>query len=335
MKTFIIAEAGVNHNGSLELAKQLVEAAAQAQADAVKFQTFQAKELVSVHAPKAEYQKQTTDASESQLEMIRKLELSREDHLALIEHCRKHQILFLSSAFDLSSLDLLEELQMPIYKIPSGEITNLPMLRRIAKTQKPVILSTGMSDLKEISEAVDTLRNHGASDITLLHCNTQYPTPFADVHLKAMELLQETFQVPVGYSDHTVGIEVPLAAVALGAKVIEKHFTLDKTMEGPDHKASIDPQELRMMITMIRNIEVAIGIKQKQVTSSERQNREIARKSLVANRIIQAGEVFTPENVTQKRPGNGLHCKYYDDIIGTPAKHTYEIDELIHADELE
>lgn len=334
MKTFIIAEAGVNHNGSLEIAKQLVEAAAQAQADAVKFQTFQAKKLVSVHAPKAEYQKQTTDAKESQLEMIRKLELSKEDHIALIEHCRKHHILFLSSAFDLSSLELLESLQMPIYKIPSGEITNLPMLKRIAQFQKPIILSTGMSEMDEIEEAMHTLRQSGAQDITLLHCNTQYPTPFEDVNLKAMELLRETFQVPVGYSDHTVGIEVPLAAVALGATVIEKHFTLDKTMEGPDHKASIDPQELKQMVSMIRHIEVSLGLKTKHVTASERQNREIARKSLVANQKIQAGELFTSENVTQKRPGNGLHCKYYDDIIGKPAKHTYEIDELIQLDEL-
>lgn len=332
-KTFIIAEAGVNHNGDLAMAKQLIEVAAAAGADAVKFQTFNADKLVSKHAPKAEYQKQTTDASQSQLDMIRKLALTKEDHYELLEHCKSHNIMFLSSAFDEESLDLLEELQLPLYKIPSGELNNIPFLRRIAQTKKPVILSTGMSELEEIQFAVETLRKHGTTDLTLLHCNTQYPTPYHDVHLQAMDLLQDTFHCAVGYSDHTLGIEVSLAAVARGASVIEKHFTLDKSLPGPDHQASIEPDELAQMVRMIHHIEQAVGQRQKTITESERKNRDIARKSLVAKKHISKGEVFTEDNLTAKRPGNGLNCRYYDDMIGKRAKHDYEIDDMICLDE--
>lgn len=335
MHTFIIAEAGVNHNGSLELAKKLIEEAANAKADAVKFQTFNAKKLVSVNAPKAEYQKQTTDSKESQLDMIAKLQLSEQDHYVLQEYAKEKGILFLSSAFDEESADFLEKLGMPIYKIPSGEITNLRLLKKIAGYHKDVILSCGMSTLDEIQRAYTTLMDHGAKSVSILHCNTQYPTPFQDVNLRSMDYLREHFDCQIGYSDHTLGIEIPLAAVAMGATIIEKHFTLDTTMEGPDHKASLDPAQLKAMVSGIRNIEQAIGIKKKEVSQSEAANRLIARKSLVAARNIAKGEVFTEENLTMKRPGNGIGCEHYDDLLGKVAKREYEADALIDFEEME
>lgn len=335
MGTFIIAEAGVNHNGSLELAKKLVDAASEAQCDAVKFQTFKANKLVSVNAQKAEYQKETTGDDESQLEMIRKLELSQEDHLALKAYCEEKGILFLSSAFDEESLAFLESIDMPLYKVPSGEITNLRLLKQIGSYHKRVIMSCGMSEMEEIKKAYDVLMESGAKEVDILHCNTQYPTPFEDVNLRVMKTLKDTFHTHIGYSDHTVGIEVPLAAVALGAEIIEKHFTLDKTMEGPDHRASLDPNELKAMVRGIRNIEKALGSSEKHVSASERANRDVARKSLVASCSIAEGEVFTESNLTMKRPGNGIDCSKYEELIGKKAKHTYVSDELIQNDEIE
>lgn len=335
MHTFIIAEAGVNHNGSLELAKKLIDAAAEAKADAVKFQTFKASKLVSVGAPKAEYQKETTDAGESQLDMIAKLQLSREDHYELVEYCKQKNIMFLSSAFDEDSLAFLEELGMPLYKIPSGEITNLPMLKQIGSYHKDVIMSCGMSTLEEVKRAYSTLMESGAKSVSILHCNTQYPTPFEDVNLLSMDYLQEHFDCVIGYSDHTLGIEIPLAAVARGAKIIEKHFTLDRAMEGPDHKASLIPSELKAMVEGIRHIEVALGEKKKVVSKSEEQNRLIARKSLVANVDIKAGEVFTKDNLTMKRPGTGIGAEHYEELLGKIAKFDYTADTLISFEEME
>ena len=335
MHTFIIAEAGVNHNGSLELAKKLIDAAAEAKADAVKFQTFKASKLVSVGAPKAEYQKETTDAGESQLEMIAKLQLSKEDHFELLDYCKQKDIMFLSSAFDEESLAFLEELGMPLYKIPSGEITNLPMLKQIGSYHKDVIMSCGMSTLEEVQRAYSTLIESGAKSVSILHCNTQYPTPYEDVNLLSMDYLSEHFDCPIGYSDHTLGIEIPLAAVARGAKIIEKHFTLDREMEGPDHKASLIPSELKAMVDGIRHIEVALGEKKKVVSKSEEQNRLIARKSLVANCDIKAGEVFSTENLTMKRPGTGIGAEFYDEFIGKVAKYDYKADTLIRFEEME
>ena len=329
-KVFIIAEAGVNHNGDLELAKELINKAAEAGVDAVKFQSFKADKLVSKDAPKAEYQiKNTGKEEENQYDMIKKLELSYEDHLELIEHCKKKNILFLSSAFDLESIDVLEELNIPLFKIPSGEIENVPYLRKIAKTGKPIILSTGMSTMEDIKFSLKTLKDNGAKEITILHCNTEYPTPMEDVNLLAMLDIKNKFNVKIGYSDHTLGIEVPIAAVALGAEVIEKHFTLDKTMEGPDHKASLEPQELKAMTTAIRNIEKALGNGVKELSKSEAKNRSIARKSIVSAKDIKKGDVLTEENITTKRPGTGLSPKLWDSVIGTIAKKDYKKDELI------
>lgn len=329
-KVFIIAEAGVNHNGDLELAKELINKAAEAGVDAVKFQSFKADKLVSKDAPKAEYQiKNTGKEEENQYDMIKKLELSYEDHLELIEHCKKKNILFLSSAFDLESIDVLEELNIPLFKIPSGEIENVPYLRKIAKTGKPIILSTGMSTMEDIEFALKTLKDNGAKEITILHCNTEYPTPMEDVNLLAMLDIKNKFNVKIGYSDHTLGIEVPIAAVALGAEVIEKHFTLDKTMEGPDHKASLEPQELKAMTIAIRNIEKALGNGVKELSKSEAKNRSIARKSIVSAKDIKKGDVLTEENITTKRPGTGLSPKLWDSVIGTIAKKDYKKDELI------
>lgn len=335
MHTFIIAEAGVNHNGSLELAKQLIDAAASAKADAVKFQTFKASKLVSVGAPKAEYQKETTDAKESQLEMIAKLQLSEADHYELLDYAKKKGILFLSSAFDEESLEFLEKLGMPLYKIPSGEITNLPLLKQVGSYHKDVILSCGMSTLEEIQDAYTTLLESGAKSVSILHCNTQYPTPYEDVNLRSMEYLAEHFDCPIGFSDHTLGIEIPLAAVARGAKIIEKHFTLDRSMEGPDHKASLVPNELAAMVSGIRHIEVALGEKNKVVTASEAQNRLIARKSLVASRAIRSGETFTKDNLTMKRPGTGIGPNHYEELLGCTAKFDYAADTLIRFEEME
>lgn len=329
MKTYIIAEAGVNHNGSFDLACRLVDAAKAAGADCVKFQTFRSENLVSRTAQKAAYQQETTGAEESQLDMIKKLELSYADFTRLKAYCDAVGIAFLSTPFDLESIAFLNELDMPFWKIPSGEVTNLPYLLALAKTKKPVVMSTGMCELSEVRAAVEVLQANGTPEIRLLHCNTEYPTPYEDVNLRAMDTLRRAFGVEVGYSDHTKGIEVPIAAVAMGAAVIEKHFTLDRTMEGPDHKASLEPQELAAMVSAIRNIERAVGSEAKTASPSERKNRAVARKSIVAKCPIKAGEVLTEENLTVKRPGSGISPMQWFDVLGTSARRDFEEDELI------
>lgn len=328
-KVFVIAEAGVNHNGSIDIAKKLIDEAVLAGVDAVKFQSFKAKNLVTKYADKAIYQQKNTENNESQFEMLKKLELSYSSHIELINYCNKKNIKFLSSAFDLESIDLLNKLNIDIFKIPSGEIENVPYLKRIAQTGKKVILSTGMCNLSDIEFALDILRKNGANDITVLHCNTEYPTQMEDVNLKAMNTIKEAFKVKVGYSDHTNGIEVPIAAVTLGATVIEKHFTLDRSMDGPDHKASLEPLQLKQMVLAIRNIEKALGDGIKRVTESEFKNKSIARKSIVANKEIKKGEVFTDDNLSIKRPGNGISPKMWDLVIGKKADKDYKEDELI------
>jgi len=330
-KTFIIAEAGVNHNGSIEIAKKLIDAAKDSGADAVKFQTFKAEKLVSKKAQKAEYQKQHTDAGESQYEMIKKLEMSFLDHTKLINYCNRVGIKFLSSPFDLEGIDLLNELGLDTFKIPSGEIVNLPYLRKLGKLNKTNILSTGMADLGEIEDALDILMNSGTEKgkIIVLHCNTEYPTPYQDVNLNAMLTIKKAFNVRVGYSDHTGGIEIPIAAVALGAEVIEKHFTLDRNMSGPDHKASLEPNELKLMVTAIRNIEKALGEGIKKPSQSERKNINIARKSILASCSIKEGEVFSKKNVCTKRPGYGISPMRWDEVIGKTAKRDFSEDDLI------
>lgn len=329
--TYIIAEAGVNHNGSIAMAKQLIDVASEAGVDAVKFQTFKANKLVSKSAQKADYQKQTTDAEESQHEMIRKLELDRAAHLELIAYCKAKNIEFLSTPFDHDSIELLHELGLATFKVPSGEITNLPYLRHIGSLNKQVILSTGMANLGEIEAAIQVLTQAGTlrMNISILHANTEYPTPMQDVNLKAMQTLGQAFNLAYGYSDHTNGIEVPIAAVALGASVIEKHFTLDRTLPGPDHKASLEPDELIAMVRAIRNIESALGSPIKQPSPSEAKNKAIARKSLVARTAIKQGDTFTESNLTVKRPGTGISPLRWDEIIGTPAQRDYQEDELI------
>lgn len=331
--TIIIAEAGVNHNGSLEFAKQLVREAANAGVDYIKFQTFHAEKCVSKYAEKAEYQKNNTGKpTESQLEMVKKLELSEDDHLQLIEFCNQLGVKFFSTAFDLESVDFLHSLNIGLWKIPSGEITNFPFLRKIASYNEPVIMSTGMCEVNEINDAIDLLVKSGLDreKIILLHCNTEYPTPFEDVNLKAMDALKAEFNLEVGYSDHTKGIEVSIAAVALGASVIEKHFTLDCNMEGPDHKASLEPDGLRSMVRAIRNIECAIsGDGKKHVSNSERKNISIARKSIVASRNIKKGELLTEENLTVKRPGDGISPMMWEQVIGTYATKDFTVDEKI------
>jgi len=329
MGVLVIAEAGVNHNGNVSLAKKMIDIAAQAGSDIVKFQTFNPKLVISKHAQKAEYQKQTTGKAESQLDMIKKYTLSDIEHHELVEHSKERKIQFLSTPFDIESIDFIAKLELPYWKIPSGEITNLPYLIEIGRTRKPILLSTGMSELHEINVAIEVLKKGGADDITLLHCNTQYPTPFEDVNLSALNTLRREFGFPVGYSDHTTGIEVAIAAVALGAVVIEKHFTLDRSMEGPDHRASIEPDELAAMIRAIRNVEVAIGDGVKRVTPSECGNLNIARKSIVAMRDIYAGEVFSEENITTKRPGNGISPMRWFELIGMQARRNFEEDEMI------
>ena len=330
--TLIIAEAGVNHNGSIETAEQLIETAAEAGADLVKFQTFSADRLVTGSASKADYQLETTSTSESQHEMIRKLELSREMHEELIAHCKKCGVGFFSTGFDPQSVNLLVELGLDRFKIPSGEITNLPYLRHIGQYGKPVILSTGMARLGEIEAALEVLEASGTprERVTVLHCNTEYPTPMADVNLKAMLAIRDALGVQVGYSDHTLGIEVPIAAVAMGATVIEKHFTLDRNLPGPDHRASLEPDELKAMVQAIRNIELALsGDGLKRPSPSESKNLEIARKSLVALVPIKAGDLFTEANLGVKRPGSGISPMRWDDFIGRPANRDYQADELI------
>jgi N,N'-diacetyllegionaminate synthase len=331
LKTTIIAEAGVNHNGDIDLARKLVDVAAEAGADRVKFQTFTADKLVTIHAKKADYQNQFANADESHHSMVRKLELTRDMHEVLIEHCKSREIQFFSTGFDQSSLDLLVKLGQDSFKIPSGEITNLPYLRHIGQYGKPVILSTGMSTLNEIEAALDILVRAGAprERITVLHCNTEYPTPMTDVNLSAMLTIRDTFGVKVGYSDHTLGIEVSIAAVALGATVIEKHFTLDRNLPGPDHKASLEPEELKAMVNSIRNIDKAMGDGVKHPSSSEAKNKVIARKSVVAACAILKGEVFSETNLTVKRPGTGLSPMCWDEILGCKAQRGFEVDELI------
>jgi len=331
MSVFIIAEAGVNHNGSIELAKKLIDVAVEAGVDAVKFQTFKTENLVSKNAQKAEYQKETTGSNESQFEMIKKLELDIDTHYELIDYCNSKNIMFLSTPFDLDSIDLLDRLELPIFKIPSGEITNLPYLRKIGALKKQVILSTGMADIGEIEDALDVLIETGTikEKITVLHANTMYPTPMEDVNLRAMVTIGNTFDIAYGYSDHTLGIEVDIASVALGATVIEKHFTLDKFMEGPDHKASLEPNELKEMVKAIRNTEVALGSKVKKPSKSEIPNIKIARKSIVASCAIKKGNIFTDKNLAIKRPSNGISPMRWDEIIGTIATKDYKMDEPI------
>lgn len=329
MNTLIIAEAGVNHNGDIGLANKMITVAADSGADYVKFQTSIPELTISKFAPKADYQKQTTGANESQVEMAKKLVLSFPAFIELKESCLKAGMNFLSTPFDLPSVDFLQSIDIPMWKIPSGEITNLTYLINIAKTGKPIILSTGMSMLEEIRVAINILKKNGSGDITVLHCNTEYPTPFEDANLRAMLTIKDELGVNVGYSDHTPGIEAAIAAVALGATVIEKHFTLDKNMEGPDHKASLEPDELAAMVKAIRNIEKAMGTGEKVPSPSESKNIAIARKSIVARRNIQKGELFSEENITVKRPGNGVSPMRWFEVLGTAAVRDFEEDELI------
>jgi len=328
-KTYIIAEAGVNHNGDIALAKEMIAAAKKAGVDAVKFQTFVSKNLVSQFAPKAQYQKQATNHEESQLQMLQKLELSFEHFRELSEYAKEIGIDFISTPFDLESIDFLTTLSMPFWKIPSGEVTNKPYLMKIEQTKLPIILSTGMCTIEEIAEALMIFQDYSRADITLLHCNTEYPTPFSDVNLRAMKTIANNFGIRVGYSDHTQGIEAAIAAVALGAQVIEKHFTLDRTMPGPDHKASLEPEELTAMVKAIRNIEAALGNGIKQPSPSEQKNIAIARKSIVAKCSIQKGEPFTEENITAKRPGDGVSPMRWFDMIGKTSNRDYLMDEKI------
>lgn len=328
-KTLIIAEAGVNHNGSLELALKMVDEVKKAGADIIKFQTAKPEKVISRYAEKAEYQKETTGAQESQLEMCKKIHLRFEDYIVIKKYCEEVGIEFLSTPFDLDSINFLENLGCTVWKIPSGEITNLPYLERIAKTGKPIILSTGMSTMEEVDAGMNTLRKNGAGEITLLHCTTQYPTPYEEVNLNAMDMLRQKFRCRVGYSDHTKGIEVPIAAVAQGASVIEKHFTLDKNMEGPDHKASLEPDELQEMVRAIRNIEQALGDGEKRPMPSEIANKVVARKSIIAARDIKKGEMLSEENLTTKRPGNGISPMRWYEVIGETAKRDFMEDELI------
>ncbi len=328
-RVFIIAEAGVNHNGDSEIAKKLVDAAALAGADAVKFQTFKAENLVCRNARKADYQMETTDQSESQFDMLKRLELTAQMHEQLIDYCKQKGILFLSTPFDVDSLHYLIQCGVEIIKIPSGEITNYPFLREAGRTGRRVILSSGMSTLGEVKSAVQVLKDNGSKKVTVLHCNTEYPTPYADVNLRAMLTIRDELGISVGYSDHTQGIEVPVAAAALGAVVIEKHFTLDRNMEGPDHKASLEPAELQAMVRAVRNVEAALGDGIKKPSESEKKNIGIARKSIVARCSIRAGEIFTEDNLTTKRPGSGISPMRWNDVVGKTAARDFAADDLI------
>ncbi len=329
MSIIIIAEAGVNHNGSLALAKKMALIAKEAGADIVKYQTAVPELVISQFAPKAEYQKDTTGAEENQLEMVKKIHFGFDEHRELKEYCDEIGIMYLSAPFDLASVDFLESIDMPMWKIPSGELTNLPMLEKIAKTKKKVILSTGMSTIEEIKLAVKILEDNGASEVITLHCNTEYPTPLADANILAMVDIKEKVGTKVGFSDHTLGLCAPLAAAALGAVVIEKHFTLDKTMEGPDHLASMNPEELHALVKEVRMCETALGDKTKKVTKSEEKNIAIARKSIVAKINIKKGEILTEDNITVKRPGNGISPMKWYDVLGTKASRDFIEDELI------
>jgi len=331
MKAFIIAEAGVNHNGSVETAKKLIDAAVEAGADAVKFQTFKTEQIASMTAPKAEYQIRTTGKRETQFRMLKKLELSEKAFHELFLYCKKKEIIFLSTPFDIESVSFLDKLGLGIFKIPSGEITNLPYLKRIGSLKKKIIMSTGMADTREIKDALRILTDCGTpkENITLLHCSTDYPTPMRDVNLLAMLTIRDAFKVKVGYSDHTPGIEVPVAAVALGASIIEKHFTLDKNMKGPDHSSSLEPSELKAMVNAIRNIEKALGNGVKKPSCSEMKNIQIVRKSIVASKDIKKGEVFGEENITVKRPAGGISPMEWDKVIGGKAVRDFQKDEII------
>lgn len=327
-KVLIIAEAGVNHNGNFKLAKELIDKAKKAGADIVKFQTVKLSSLVSKYAEMANYQKENIGRTETQKEMLEKLLLPFEDFTELYRYCKDVGIQFLSTPFDIESIHFLNDM-VPFWKIPSGEVTNYPYLVEIAKTGKPVVMSTGMCELSEIDNAIAVLKTNGTHEITLLHCNTQYPTPYKDVNLRAMETLRKRYSVKVGYSDHTQGIEVPIAAVALGANVIEKHFTLDRTLPGPDHKASLEPDELAAMVKAIRNIEAVLGNADKTVSDSERENIAIARKSIVAAKAIKKGELLNEKNITTKRPGTGLSPMLWNSVIGTKAIRDFQEDEEI------
>ncbi|MFM2225331.1 MAG: legionaminic acid synthase [Bacteroidota bacterium] len=329
--TIIIAEAGVNHNGDINLAKKLIEEAAKAGADMVKFQTFITEEVISKDAPKAQYQKNTTGNEESQFDMVKKLELSEAAHYELQAHCVAHNIQFLSTPFDLPSIDLLQRMKLEMVKIPSGEINNVPYLRHIAGKFKYYFLSTGMSDIKEIEFAVRLLSKNGVAthQITILHCNTEYPTQMEDVNLKAMKTIARHFKTNVGYSDHTIGWEVAVASVALGASVIEKHFTLDKNMAGPDHKASLEPNELKTLVDKIRSIEIALGSSEKLISDAALQNALVAKKSIVAKTDIKKDELFTEQNITVMRPGTGLSAMRWDSVIGKHAVKNFEKGDMI------
>jgi N,N'-diacetyllegionaminate synthase len=331
LRTRVIAEAGVNHNGDINLATEMIDVAAEAGADYVKFQTFSAETLSTKNAPSAEYQITNNQSSDTQFEMLKKLELSEDMHKLLIRRADDRGIKFLSTAFDIESINMLESFGQVIFKVPSGEITNLPYLRYLGKLQKQIILSTGMSNIEEISSALRILEDAGTSrnDITILHCTSAYPAPLIDVNLLAIVKLRELFNLPVGYSDHTLGLEVPIAAVALGAAVIEKHFTLDRNLPGPDHKASLNPHELKNMVRMIRNIEEAMGDGVKEIRPSETANRDIVRKSIVAKTMIREGEEFSSENLTTKRPGTGITPMKWDEFIGRASTKNYYADELI------
>lgn len=329
MSVLIIAEAGVNHNGNLDLALKMVDEAKRAGADIVKFQTAIPEKVISKYADKAEYQKKTTGNEESQLEMCKRIHLKLSDYDIIKKYCEEVGIEFLSTPFDLESIDYLEKLGMRLWKIPSGEITNLPYLIKIAKTGRPVIMSTGMAELNEVEEAVNVLKENGAGEITLLHCTTEYPAPFESVNLRAMTTLREKFGTEVGYSDHTVGFEAAVAAAVLGASVIEKHFTLNHNMEGPDHKASLEPEEFEIMVNNIRLIEKALGDGVKQPAEAEKKNIAIARKSIVAAKDIKKGEVFTEDNITVKRPGSGISPMKWFEVLGTEAVRDFGEDELI------
>lgn len=331
-KVIIIAEAGINHNGDIKQAKKLIDAAVDAGVDYVKFQTFKTGKVVTKSAKRAEYQSANSSTDESQYDMITRLELSEEAHLELVEYCREKGVKFLSTGFDLESLDFLNKVGIPMFKIPSGEITNLPYLRKIAGFKKPVVMSTGMANMDEVREAYEILINSGLEkeQITIVHCNTEYPTPMDDVNLTAMLDIRREFGTDTGYSDHTMGIEVPIAAVALGARVIEKHFTLDRNLPGPDHRASLEPETLKAMVLAIRNTEQAIsGSGKKEPSPSEIKNKPVARKSIVAARNIKKGEVFTEDNLTVKRPGIGISPMQWDHVIGTNADKDFAEDELI------
>lgn len=328
-RIYIIAEAGVNHNGSLEIAKKMVDVAREAGANAIKFQTFKAENIVTKNASRAEYQVKNTGEDTSQYSMLKKLELSYDDFRELKAYCDASGIEFLSTPFDLESIDFLQELGIRFLKIPSGEITNFPYLRKIGQTGMPVIMSTGMSTLEEVGDAIRVLREYGSDEISLLHCTTEYPAPLDSVNLKAMQTMAEAFNLPVGYSDHTSGIEVSVAAVAMGAVIIEKHFTLDRNMEGPDHKASLEPDELKAMVQSIRDVEMAMGTGEKGLSYSELKNVSVVRKSIVAKMAIRKGMLFSEDNLSVKRPGTGVNPMQWNKVIGLCAKRDYEEDEMI------